>query len=381
MTPVSTPAAYSFVRNPIRFEFTTDSGVMRIFNIAFGTETFAISVHPYKIGPTTWKLSFDISDLLANLVCLKYDATLTHQINLPDFVNSYTVTEAVSAYSFIAKVISGGLSDDFITFLSQQETNPFDYRFLNPRSNWILTTRTDEDVITMSRNELTALFFLCPTDSPISIITEHSDELIISSSIGTACMINVPEWLDALTSGLVTKLYFKIDGETIIQIKITDKFNEESYLIKFKNSLGVYEFLEVTGKATESSQSGDESSYDRFNSVTNKLQKTRNRVPKNGVIEVETGYKSTSDLMFIDDLTSSDEITFINGNLAQECLVTSDRKNLLLKSTPESILLKIEFVNKSPYYSPFGKFNKNFLLKDDNGNQIVTDKNQNIYAL
>jgi len=82
MIATKTPAPYSFVRNPIIFEFTTDSDAMLVFTVAFAGKSFLISVYPsYQPATTNYKLFFDISDLLTNLVRITYDATLISQVN------------------------------------------------------------------------------------------------------------------------------------------------------------------------------------------------------------------------------------------------------------------------------------------------------------
>jgi len=379
MTPVLIPTAYSFVRNPIRFEFTTDSGVMRIFNIAFGTETFAISVHPYKIGPTTWKLSFDISDLLANLVRLTYDATLTHQINLPDFVNSYIVTETVSAYSFTAKVIPGGISKEFQKFLIQQQTDAFEYRFLNPLANWILTTRTDGNLIRMSRKELACLFFLSPSEETIFVHTNTGEGISIApGDVGVPCMLNLPVWLATVTSsGPASEIYFSVGQLPVITIRITDNNSEESNLIKFRNSLGVYEFIEVNGTGKRTPSYGEDTSFNVFDTELNDFKKARNRVTATNNVTVDSGYKSQDDMYFIGDMLQANAMWFISGLKKQKCLVTSDNYSMqLLKTTPESVSLKIEPVNSERYYSPMTDINTVYtLLATENDEFIITEDN------
>jgi hypothetical protein len=379
MTPVLIPTEYSFVRNPVRFEFTTDSGVMRIFNITFGTETFAISVHPYKVGLTTWKLSFDISDLLANLVRLTYDATLTLQINLPNFVNSYTVTETVSAYSFTAKVIPGGLSKEFQKFLIQQKIDAFEYRFLNPLANWLLTTRTDGNLIRMSRKELACLFFLSPSAETIFVHTNTGEGISIASgAVGIACMLNLPVWLATSTSGgLASEIYFSVGQIPVITIKITDNNSEESNIIKFRNSLGVYEFIEVNGTGKRTPSYGEDTSFNVFDAELNDFKKARNRVTATNNVTVDSGYKSQDDMYFIGDMLQANAMWFISGLKKQKCLVTSDNYSMqLLKTTPESVSLKIEPVNSERYYSPMTDIDTVYtLLATENDEFIITEDN------
>jgi len=377
---LKSPAPFSFVKNPIVFEFTTDSDVMRVFTIAFAGESFLISVYPSKTDAVTWKLSFDISDLLANLVRLTYDATLISQVNLAGFVQSYTVTEPVSAYSFTGKIIPGGLSLEFQKFMIHQDTNAFDYRFMNPMSNWLLTTRTDANVIKMTRRELACMFFLTPNNQQISVATNNGDVLNISTgTAGIPCMVNLPVWLASLSpeSQLSTSVFFQVAGLNVIQINITDRFSEESYLVKFRNSLGVYEFIEVSGKAQRAPESGESSAYNMFDTDLQEFSKARQRVNTSNVLNVDSGFKSMDDLYFLGDMLAASSMWFIDRLKKFKCLVTSSNyTHALRQTTPESVSLKIEPVTTEQYYTPMTDINTIYtLLATEDDEFIITEDN------
>jgi len=381
MIVTRTPAPYSFVRNPIVFEFTTTSSIMIIFTITFAGQSFLISVYPsYQPLTLNYKLSFDISDLLANIVRLTYDATLVSQVNLAGYVQSYTVY--TSGYSFTGKVIPGGLSKEYQKFLIHQGTNAFDYRFMNPMSNWLLTTRTDANVISMTRQELACMFFLTPCNQEIAVATNRADRLVITAGTeGVPCMINLPVWLASLApetpSSPITDILFQVAGINVIQISLTDKLSEESYLIKFRNSLGVYEFIEVAGKATRAPESGDNSTYNVFDTDLQEFRKARQRTNVLNVLNVDTGFKSSDDLYFLGDMLAASSAWFIDRLKKQKCLVTSSNYAHALRQTvPETVTLKIEPVSTEQFYSPMSDINTIYtILATEDDEYIITEDN------
>ncbi len=374
MIAIKTPASFSFVQNPICFEFTTNLADMVMATIACDGQSFPISLYPYVLNETTWKFNFDISNLLGNLVRLTYDSSLTHQVDLSGFVKTYTVT--IGTYTFTGKIIPGGLSKAFQKFMIQQETNAFDYRFMNPLANWLFTTRTDANTITLSRKELACMFFLAPNDQEISVQTE-TDKLTVGTGIsGKACMVNLPVWLATLTETAET-VWFCVDDIKVIQINITDKFSEESYLIKFRNSLGVYEFIEVVGKSTLSPVPGETTGYKVFDADVQDFKNARLRTFTTNTMDVDTGYKSTEELFFIGDMLSASSAWFINALSKQKCIVTSGNYTMALKSiSPESVLLKIEPVQSEQYFTPMNDINTIIeILATEDDEFIITEDN------
>ena len=378
MNATKTPAEYSFVQNPIVFVFTSDSDAMKTFTVTFAGKSFQLSSYPFQVD-NIYKLSLDISDLLRNLLRPTYDATATHQVGLTDFVQEYQVTEATTNYSFTGKVIPGGLSKEYQKYLIKEGTDAFAFRFLNPLANFLFTTRTDSNVMTLSRKELACMFFLSPSADQISVLTDKGDKLILQTAVaGIPCMVNLPVWLESLPdSGSVNTVFFCANDIKVIKINIIDRFSEESYLLKFRNSLGAYEFLEVTGKGNRAPVAGDDNSYNVFDEDIQDFKKARPRVASTDVKTVETGYKSTEELYFIGDLLSSNAIWFIDDQRKQKCTVTSENYTHALKQvTPESITLKVTPVTTEFFFSPMIDINTIYqILATEEDEYILTNDN------
>jgi len=380
MTVVQEPSEYVFASNPVVFELETTTSAMRSVSLEFGGVLFWLSVQPYKVSTTAFRITFDISDLLKQHIQFTYDSSQIYRVNVPNFVNVYDLT-IPGEYTFSGKAIPGGLSNEFQQFLKNENTNAFDFRFLNPVANWLLTTRTDTNDLILSRKELACMFFLTPNDQSVSVLTDKGSklELPLHNEQGVACMVNLPVWLESVSSvGVVNRLWFCLNDVKVIQVSIYDKYYEESYVLKFKNSLEIYEFLEVTAKAKRTPEIGEEITYNVFNSQLQVFDESRLRVPVTNVIETETGYKSMSDLYFIGELLSSTAAWFFNGINKQKCLVSSGNySHALVQTEPESIEIKIKPVNSERYYSPITDINTIVnLLGTEEGDYIATDDNE-----
>jgi len=251
---------------------------------------------------------------------------------------------------------------------------------MNPMSNWLLTTRTDANVINMTRRELACMFFLTPNDQQISVATNNGDVLNISTgTAGIPCMVNLPVWLASLSteSQLSPFVFFQVAGINVIQINITEHFSEESYLIKFRNSLGVYEFIEVSGKATRAPESGESSTYNILDTDLQEFRKARQRVNVSNIITVDSGFKSSDDLYFLGDMLAASSMWFIDRLKKLKCLVTSSNySHALRQSVPETITLKIEPVSTEYFYSPMTDINTIYtILATEDDEFIITEDN------
>lgn len=378
ITALKTPAPYSFASNPVVFEFQTDFNTLVSISVLVSGEYFYLSAFPAKISDNVWKFSFDISDFLKTHVKLQYDATLVSQVNLASFMAEYSVL--IADYSFTGKVVIGGISKEFQKYLLKQTTNAFTFRFLNPFSQFLFTTRTDTDYIRLNRNELSPVFFITPTAGAISVETDKKNRFILgTNAIGIPCMVNLPLLLDSFSaSGVVSELFFCIDEIRIFKIIISDPLFEESYLLKFKNSFDVYEYLEVSGKASRTPEFKNDDTFNVFDPEVQDFRKSRLRVPSTNIIDVETGYKSHADLLFIGDLLSSTQAWLVDQTYERECLVSSANYSHALRQTiPESVSLKIEFVDAEIYFTPFSpnKVPDTFLVTDIN-EFLISDNNE-----
>ena len=128
------------------------------------------------------------------------------------------------------------------------------------------------------------------------------------------------------------------------------------YLLRFRNSFGCYEQLEVTGKAELSTQFDSEESFEYSYWDQDVMDYAASNQRKQGMVLItaETGFKDRDELMFLRDMLASDDIYLIDSSgLKSKVLVSSeDFKIPAVIEEPVSVPLKIKFADTEQSYSP-----------------------------
>lgn len=345
--------------------FETSSNTMRNIGVSVGGVWFYLSAFPFQISTGVYRFSFDVADIIKSFTGSTWA------------VLDYTVSINPETYTFSGKALPGGISKEMNLYLLKNSTNIFDFRLLNSINNFLFTTRTNRDIIPMRRNELGDVHFLRPTAEEFSISTNtgiiHS---IGSAAIATPFSIDLQALIATFSNpDQISEIYFCIASVPRFKIVITDSFSEESYILRFKNSLGVFEKIEVTGKATRNPVFGDSSAYNEWDDGMKDFRQSRLRVPVSDKLTAEAGYKTTDELFFIGDLLSSDEIYFMGSTHERKCLVSSDNYSHALRQTvPESISLSIDFVDQDINMSPMvGTEDTTYIWANESGDLILTE--------
>ena len=365
MTCQQSPTTYSFVNNPIAFLFEVSTNTLRTISIVVGGTTFFLSAIPYQVNTGIYRFSFDISDIIK-----PFCSNMT--------MIDYSVNISQDSYTFTGKALMGGISKEMNLYLLQNNTNIFDFRLLNSINNFLFTTRTNRDIIPMRRNELGDVYFLRPTADEFSISTNtgivHS---LGTADIATPCALDLQALISSFSNAdQVSEIYFCIAGVPRFKIVIFDSFSEQSYVLRFRNSMGVFEKLEITGKATRTPTFGDSTTFNQWDDSIKDFRQSRLRVPVSDKIIAEAGYKSTDDLYFIGDLLSSDEIYLMDRIHERKCLVSSDSYSHMLRQTiPESITLNIDFVDQDINISPISGIEDTTFIWATEGGDLMIDEN------
>ncbi|MDL2262461.1 hypothetical protein LJC11_03045 [Bacteroidales bacterium OttesenSCG-928-I21] len=374
---VKVPYRYTFSNNPIAFTLNTESGAINKVNIAVTVAGSTFSLSAY--ATSTRRVEFEISDLLkpfVNRLSESGKSVIVHD----DLFLSYTVIVTASTslpVVYVGKVLLGGISKEYILYYKRMNTNVFTEKFLNEYNNFLFSTRTSKQTIDLYREELGNIFFLTPSAENIVVKSGSNQLLLGTSSKAVPVSVNLRRLSETWKAD---DIHIMIGGYSRIHFRISDHEGEEKYVLKFRNSFGVFERLLVTSVAYSSSEFDNESAnYNEYDSDLSDYRKSRRRVSSNKFIEVETGYKSTDNLFFIDDLLASDEIYFIDkGKVTQKCLVTAEgNKKRLIQREPEKLSLKIELVDSDSNFSPDMGDSRRRYLADNFGIPIVNN-NKNI---
>lgn len=355
------PENFSFTGNPMIYEVETDLDSLE-FEVRVGSRSEKLKLEAYQ---TTEYHSYpnrvriDISDIVFAFI---EDETLTitkgdiiHTVENFAFECQVFIYDTVPSVSSI-KVFRGGISSKAISGLAKVNRNMFTYRLDNPVYNPFFTTRTNGHHIVLSETELYPMVFIHP-GTPVSLVTVNG-RIITQAALtaGTICSIDfeaVRQMFASLYGELPSYIVVQFDQEFSFDITIKPaQISEERCQLLFRNSLGAFEVMEVTGKSYDTPEFSEENLWNTFNS-NDYFEENRDRLTVRQKIEVETGFKLPDELYFVRDLIASDTIYCIDGDNQFRCHVTVNQIKIARKMvSPNSIPLVIREVTDEQFHTP-----------------------------
>lgn len=372
------PGTSCFIGNPAIIEAQVDSNKAVDIRVVIGDQSGELTLVPYiDIKRDIQLVHFDISDIARAIVGNPEIEIKEGQIISPLENFSFDCEIYMDNIVLEVKVYAGGIDGHIMNKLSDLSLNMFTYRLTNVKRQYLFTTRTNSHHIVLKETELYPFIFIHPGNN-ISFVSSSGKKIIQPAMTeGTSCVMDlqaVRRMFADIYNELPSFIVIQTNNEYSFDITlIPNQISEERYILRFKNSLGAYEQIEVTGKSSDVPKFGEEQLYEVLTDDDN-FEEHRSRLTLRDKIEVETGYKSKDELLFIKDMIASDEIYLINGSDIRRCHVTVDQIKIPLKMTaPYSIPLDIRFVTDELYQTPELDFNypsnyplSNITRADDN---------------
>ncbi|MDR1369082.1 MAG: hypothetical protein LBJ72_02980 [Dysgonamonadaceae bacterium] len=399
------PAPNVIVGNPVLFEIESDNAnsihyIVRIaqYNgignyIAFEGVLFPASDMSGKYFSLT-----NISEILKSFVNRQTNPTSTSQLVslVTDFFQEFSVDfygQSGENLFYQGRFSPGGISKSMLRYLSNQYTDIFAYKLTNTSRQFFMTTRTFGRNIVLKENELSPFYFVA-TGKVYSVATEHGNTFPFPAMIPGEVYAFSPEALRQMSYNLYGKIpsYLKIlvDGQHIFDITIRqDAKSPNKYVLQFLNSFGVFEKLEITGKAIaepEIDTSGNV--FMRYDKIVDDYIEQNNRTPLREIIKADSGYKTKDEFLFIRDMLQSDKCYLIDQHGSrQEVRVSCENfSHDIFPTEPGSVQLKIRLIDSDSNYSPFidegvsGGIipGTTYYLTDNFGNHITDNFGNNI---
>lgn len=220
--------------------------------------------------------------------------------------------------TFIAHL--GGISRAVIRSLGTG--NIFASRFLAASGNIFFTLRGGSDYITIRETEITPLVFIYPQTGQLSV-EAGGYSYALQGTAGAMYALNL-EYLRQrffADHDIIPSLFcIKKSGSVVTYIGITPaSVTRDRYYLRFLNSLGCYEIVEMTGLARRSTSEDtqEQPSYDVFDELVGGYRQQRGRSAVRPMLSVSTGDISENQLLFYQDMLSSDDVTLL-GYRGQE---------------------------------------------------------------
>lgn len=246
------------------------------------------------------------------------------------------------------KLMPGGVSKQNFRFFARSGCDAFDGRFLGVPVNFFLTTRSSDWRIEMKETELSPLYFLAKGPSMRVAIEDRLTGTFEYFELSPGLYALMPDNLRRLflnKTGKLSNLFnIYIEDVYACQLAITAAgVVKERYRLKFRNSFGVFETMEITGAmSVTTSPEEDEPSYQVFDVVTRSFIRMRRRLEEQDVLTINTPL-GVDRVEFMKDMLSSEEIYLLDASAAPvRVIVTSDKfAHAVFADSPEYVSLTL----------------------------------------
>lgn len=350
LTVMISPGTRVLAGNPVKMTVASDSKV--VYTIAVG------GVELYT-GSGMGSFNVFINDIIEGAMSAQLMYNNDARLLIPASGNGVTVTVLLrnadgetASKTLIAYM--GGVSKTTLRSLGQSSV--FTGKFCNYEGNFFFTTRVGSSQICMRESEVSPLLFIYPS---VGTLSARCGNLAVSLP-GTA------DSLYGLNIYAIRKQLFMEHGQLVNRLEI---FHNESlacticllpcsmvrerYYVRFLNSLGCYEIIELTASAQVKATFADESTYNEYDDVVDDYVQRRQRQRSRKQIELESGYKSRDELSFLLDMLSSDDVTLLGyeGNDVKVHPVCEDWHQAIHPTSPDGIPIILRFADDEQHLS------------------------------
>lgn len=323
LTPVYSDHAYT--RNPLMLTMAYSGRV--IFSVYGQGYTQAAPAYSGEVkGPAV----VNVAELLEAIVPKMADPGGSTEMLVQLETNNSVTVEAIEpdeqgqqedvVYSFPIIAHVGGISKQNYRRLLADETDIFAARFLNSGCNFFLTTRTADWRLVVKETEIYPLAFFYPATGTLRIKELAGGRyLSINGVAGKLYALNIAavrKYFYTENDIIVNAFDVYVDNGYACRIAIEEApATRERCRLKFRNSYGAFEIVEITGQAQIAPTFGDDEdggSYKRYAQDLDDFSLERPRVPMTEVINISTGFKNNRELRFILDALASDEVYLLD---------------------------------------------------------------------
>lgn len=220
-------------------------------------------------------------------------------------------------------IIAGGVSRQNYRRYARMKTDAFEARFLNNANNFFMTTRTAGWRIVMKETELYPLYFISlERFLYMTVVERTTGKTLIQDG-------NFDYGIFALDIDALRKQFFDEYGvlsnsfdiykgdpsqySCSIVIERSDPARER-YRLKFRNSLGVFEIIELAGELaiTPDYAAADEARFSRYDAETDDFTADRERITRPQSLTIETGVMRADTVRFLMDMIGSEEVYLLD---------------------------------------------------------------------
>ncbi len=290
---------------------------------------------------------------MPSLVCVEdYDMMTRRE------VYAFVDAEADDELGFFA--IPGGVSRQNLRIFNGNDSDVFKERFLATDRNFFFSTRAATWRLVLKETEIAPLYFI--TDSPASFAVRElatDRELKVDSLIPGIYALDIDALRRHFFEMGVLASVFDIYRDSKFACRIVIERAQpapERLILKFRNSLGVFELMELTGSPEIFAdwQTAEEALFDSYDKIVDDFACARERIPASRTVNVSSGFKSSSELAFMLDMLSSEEVWLLGlAEMPVRVIPTAEDFSFSSRpTTPKSVALTLRLVDDDANIMP-----------------------------
>lgn len=353
----------AFSRNPFIIKVNTPE--LATYTVTVGED---IIFTGNGVGSFTINLSDILESVFTETETPTGDSLFLSYNGKNDFSFTFRIfTEDGTSDVLSGRAWKGGINKREFRALKQQGTDVFREKLMNFSGNFFFTSRTYGWIITMKETEIEPLAFIMPL-----LAGEQNGHIIIREALTkrTVTIEDDPGILGALNIEALRKHFFDeysilpnlfdvmdphYPSRVACRIAI-EKAPEavERCAVRFLNSFGVYERIDLVGAATIQTVAtqGENTIYQTYDSDTDSFVKTRNRIPIGHTYKVTTGVKRGDELAFVQDMLASDSVYLILPDQEIKVIPTVDQSNrAYMQIAPESMEITFQPIEEESNFT------------------------------
>ena len=328
--------------------YENKSAIFTVNDESSDTEIYRGIVYSY----TGWA-NADISGIFKNKHITASSGSYSVSLVSVSTGNIYA-TESFSVYA-------GGINKLLIRHLLtiNNAGNIFDYKIKNQNTNFLLTTRTFDTLISIPEDELLPLYYysqglkfkvMC---NDLEILSrDHS--LDANEAVASIDFSALREMVVSSQNRWASE--FKIETETgwSFTVLITECQLQHDYQLKFLNSFGVYEKIALSGDVDNAPEFETEDMISEFDELISDFVSKNQRKKLTDKYVARIDSVNTSRRTFIRDMILSDCVLFIIDGREYSCNINTSSGTTLASTNNEPTTLEIEIslTDLDQYFSP-----------------------------
>lgn len=255
-------------------------------------------------------------------------------------------------------IFGGGISNLYKRFLATGATNIFDFKLKNQETNFFLTTRSNNNTISIPEDELLPLYYYgagmkFSVKNGTDILAEYDHSSETEETLHSIDFNQLRRIAASELGRLVNYFRLTTDNGWACSLLISNVEAISNGFIIFKNSWGCEEKLGIKGISVYKPTITEATQIKKQDSTTREFITVSQRTAYTNAYTIDLGYRTYEERkMVMDLLVNATARIEINGIQVAVNVSTATEELAATDNAPRNVQLKIELQDSETMYSP-----------------------------